>query len=173
MDVPTIPSRSLKRTYSSVGNVASVASATDIFLINGVAGKPISVTRVEVTGVHTTAGLVDVSLVRRSTANSGGTSAATTIVPHDSSSPAAGAVMLQYTANPTPGTLVGAIKRAYTPVGPAATSIALPSFTFEAGLNGQPIRLNGVAEGLAVNLGGVTVTGGSFTCRIEWVEEVN
>ena len=67
--------------YAATALLASAATPTDIAILPGSASKTILVTKVIVSGTKTTAGLVDVLLIKRSTANSGGTSAAMTAVP--------------------------------------------------------------------------------------------
>lgn len=158
------------KTYSATINVAAAGSATDIGLINGNASNTCYVTKILISGIQTTAGLVDVVLIKRSTANSGGTSGAGTAVPHDSTDAAASSVVLGYTANPTPGTTVGNVRRGYLVAGALATSVVNEILTWEFGDKGRPIILRGVAQGLAVNLNAVTVTGGIFTITFEWFE---
>lgn len=172
MEVATKPAETFKRTYTAVGNAASALTATDIAILPGNATTQVWVTRVEVSGVQTTAGEVDILLIKRATANSGGTSAAMPAVPHDAGDAAAVSVPLIYTANPTPGTTVGTIKRNYHAVAPAASGTVDTPYVWEGGYLGKGIKLMGVAEGLAVNLNGVTVTGGAFSVKFEWREEL-
>lgn len=150
---------------------ASVATATDICTITGSATKTVRVTQVEVSGVQTTAGVISLFLIKRGAANSGGTSADITEVPMDSASAAATATVLTYTANPTINGTVGNIWAGKILV-PAPASVAdsalLADYTWR---NTQAVVLRGIAQVLAVNLGGVTVTGGSFHCNFEWTEE--
>lgn len=157
------------KTYSASDSVAAAASATDIFTITGNATTTVYVTKVIVSGIQTTAGLAEVLLVKRSTANTGGTSTAVTAVPHDANDAAASATLLKYTANPTTGTPVGTIRRGYNPIA-GATSVVNPLVTYEFGDKGRPIILRGTAQVLAVNLNGVTLTGGTFDVAIEWFE---
>jgi hypothetical protein len=156
-------------TYSASTNVASAAAATDIAILPGSATRTVFVTKVIISGIQTTGGLNDILLIKRSTANSGGTSAEMTAVPHDSADSAATAAPLSYTANPTTGTPVGTFRRGYVPLG-AATSIVNPLVGFDFGDKGKPITLNGVAQGLAVNLNGATIAGGTFDIVFEWFE---
>lgn len=159
-----------QNTYSTAFNVASAASATDIAVISGSATKTTYVQRVIVTGIQTTAGLAEVLLIKRSTADTGGTSSAPGIVPHDSSNAAATSIVLAYTANPGAlGTAVGTFRRAYAPIA-GVTSVVNPIVVFDFGDKGQAITLRGVAQQLAVNLNGVTITGGTFDIVIEWYE---
>jgi len=157
------------KTYSASANISSAASATDIFTITGNASTNVFVTKVIISGIQTTAGLTDIQLVKRSTANSGGTSSAVTAIPHDSGDAAASATLLAYTANPTTGNAVGSVRRGYVPIA-GATSVVNPVVVFDFGGLGKPITLIGTSQVLAVNLGGVTVTGGTFDIAIEWFE---
>jgi hypothetical protein len=73
-----------KATFSAgqVGLVVA-SSATDIFTITGAAGRKIKVLRIEVSGIATAAGTQPYSVVKRTTANTGGTSAALSAVAHE------------------------------------------------------------------------------------------
>lgn len=172
----------VKATYSAakVGLVPA-SSATDIFTITGSATKTIRVTRIEITATTTSAtpAALDVLLLKRSTANTSGTSTGSpTPVPHDSANGAVSATVLAYTANPTTGTLVGtAIRNAkffqtlatYTATDfPAKDSLAWDFGNRPA----QAIVLRGTGDVLAVNLNGVTATAtASFDLAVEFTEE--
>lgn len=159
-----------KKTYSASTNVAAAAAATDIFTISGNATTVVYLTKIIISGIQTTAGLADVQLIKRSTADTGGTSGAVTAVPHDSADAAAAATLLAYTANPGAlGTAVGTFRRGYLPVA-GATSVVNPVVIFDFGDKGRPVTLRGVAEQIAVNLGGATLTGGTFDIVAEWFE---
>ena len=158
------------RTYScSSGAIAVALTATDIFTITGNATTTVFVTKVTVGGTQTTGGMALVKLIKRSTANSAGTSTAGVNVPHDSSDAAASATTLVYTANPTTGSVVGTI-RSQSVAFSAAAGTTNNVQTFELGDKGRPVTLRGTAQVLAVNLNGVTVTGGSLNIDIEWVK---
>lgn len=162
-----------KATYSaSVVGLASAASATDIFTITGSNTKTIRITYLSVSGSTTSgSGLLDnVVLIKRSTANSGGTSAASTAVAHDSNNAAASATVLGYTANPTLGTAVGTVRSNRV----AFQAAGVPSATVVWDWGTRPseaIVLRGIAQVFAVNLSSTTVTGGVFNIDIEWTEE--
>jgi hypothetical protein len=64
---------------------------------------------------------------------------------------------------------VGTIRRGYLPVA-GATSVVNPIVVFDFGDKGKEIVLRGVAQQLAVNLNGATITGGAFDINIEWFE---
>lgn len=157
------------RTYSCAVNVAAAAAATDIATITGSATTTVFVTKVVISGIQTTAGLNDVLLIKRSTADTGGTSAAGTALPHDSGDAAATATVLAYTANPTTGTTVAALRRNYLPIA-GVTSVVNPVVEYKFGELGRPLILRGIAQVLAVNLNGATITGGTFDVNFEWFE---
>lgn len=148
------------------------ASATDIFELLGSASKTVKLLRLELSGVQTAAGIVTVNLIKRGAADSGGTAVNATIVPLDSSNAAGTAVARHYTANPTINNTVGNIVARKVLI-PAAASVAsnINNLLFDALAFGQPIVLRGAAESLAINLGGVTVTGGSAHVSALWTEE--
>ncbi len=162
-----------KATYSaSIIGLASAALATDIFSITGSATKTICIRSIRISAVQTTASQVNVVVLKRSTANTAGTSTAPTKVAHDSTSIAATATVLAYTANPTVGALVGNIRAARMFVPGAATASDAAGLDIAIGVNeeSQPVTLRGIAEVMSVNLNGVTVAAGSFNVAIEWTE---
>lgn len=160
-------------TYSAgfVGLVPP-ASATDIFTITGSATKTVRIKFIQMSASTTSGSGVafNLSIVKRSTANSGGTSTTATAVPHDSTSAAGTAVVRGYTANPTVGTLVGVVRATRTEAVTAGTSRQIGEYTF-SNKNDQSIVLRGTSEVLAVNLNGASVTGPVVGCSIEWTEE--
>ena len=158
------------KTFRGVANVTAAALATDIAILPGNATNTVQLLRVIISAIETTAGLVDVLLIKRSTANTGGTSTGITAVPLDAADAAAVSAPLQYTANPTPGTAVGTIARGYLQAAPLATGVSGAPLVFDFGQYGKPVILSGVAQGIAVNLNGVTVTGGIFSITFEWLE---
>ncbi len=91
-------------------NLAVASGATDFLTIVGSSTKKIEVLKITLGGLATALTVADIVLLKRSTANSGGTSTAPTAVPLDSNDIAASAAVKAYTANPaTLGTLVGNI----------------------------------------------------------------
>jgi hypothetical protein len=158
------------------------SSPTDIFTITGGATVVVHVTHIEISGVTDSAVAVaaDCQLVRRSTANSGGTSTnSPAIVPFDSADTAV-ATVLSYTANPTLGTLVGTARAALR-----AQKLMLTLGTYTAtdfppvapiiwdfhDMQGKDIVLRGTGEVLAVNLNATSLVGTvSLNISIEWYE---
>lgn len=158
-----------KAAYSMAFTVVPAATATDIFQLIGSATKTVEVTKIIISGTQTTGGAVDVYLSKRSTANTGGTSTSATAVVHNSNDAVATAVGTIYTANPTTGTPVGNVW---------IEAIAIPGITVTTnditeiifGVNSKPIVLNGVAQALAINLNGVTITGGALKITVDVLE---
>lgn len=169
--IPT--TTSARSSYAaSTGYFTPVATPTDVVSIFGSASKTIRVLRVTVTSTQTTAGVNQWFLLKRSTANTGGTPTAATGVPLDSGNAAATAVVNQYTANPTTGSLVGKVKVSNI-LSPAPASVSGgESILHEELYNGQGIVLRGTAEGLVLNFNGAAVpTGLSMAVNIFWTEE--
>jgi hypothetical protein len=171
-------------TYAATKiGLVPAASPTDVFTITGAANVVVHVTHIEISGITDSAVAVaaDCQLVRRSTANSGGTSTnSPALVPFDSTNAAASATVLSYTANPTLGTLVGTARAALR-----AQKLMLTLGTYTAtdfppvapivwdfsDTQGQAIILRGTGEVLAVNLNAVTLVGTvSLNISVEWIE---
>src|SRR6184192_3490501 len=99
----------IKASYSAAVNAhAPAATPTDWFTIQGSATKTIRITRIKIRGRATAASQYRVSLIKYSVFLTGGTPAAVTMVPDDSSDPAASALVQTWAGGlPTPGTAVG------------------------------------------------------------------
>lgn len=158
-------------TYSAAaGSFNLAALATDIFTITGSGTKTISITEISIS--FTGGGeIVFCQLLKRSTANSAGTATTLTNVPHDSTNAAATATVKAYTANPTLGTLVGAVRvdRVNSPLPSSSTQPGESVFAFGVKLN-QPITLRGTGEVLAFNFNAVTLLSGTAVAYVEWTE---
>lgn len=156
-------------TYSASAAVTLAAAATDFFTITGSASTTVFITKIAISGIQTTGGVSPVSIIKRSTANSGGTSSDIAEIPHDSSDAAASATVLAYTANPTLGSTVGTIRQRNVPfTGTTATTNGNVPIDF--GQSGRPVVLRGTGQVLALNLGGATLAGGVAYVDIEWYE---
>ena len=165
--LPAMRPASYRATTGAAG-VASAASATDIFTISGNATNTILLTYLEITCTETTAGQVAVQLIRRSTADSAGTSTTITASQDDSTNAAPSSVVLSYTANPTLGTTVANVKSGIFGCMAPATATANDLFVFNG--RQKPLVLRGTAQQLTVNLNGATVTSGTFRITVEWLE---
>lgn len=120
--------------------------------------------------------------LKRSTANTGGTSANNTIIPLDSRHTPT-AVPKQYTANPTTGTLVGPISTIMVMgIGNYGYNVPNPGVVapqsgpnkmmvmWDNGDNRGPLTLRGTAEGVVLNGNGVAPPG-TLSVQCIWSEE--
>jgi hypothetical protein len=169
-----VETESAKATYGVSGLLNTpAATTTDFLTITGSATKTVRIKRIALSGAATTAGSLLISLVRRSTANSGGTSTAPTRVQHDTADAAPTATVALYSANPTAvGTAVGNIHggRLFLNVATTATPDRLV-FEFST-RNDEAIVLRGTGQILAVNFNAFAVpAGGAVDFDIEWTEE--
>ena len=163
---------SSKATYVASGTVVPVTGATDLVTIIGSATKLVKLMRVIFSGTIVTAAINgSVSLVKRSTADTAGTSTAPTIIPLDSNNAAATAVLAAYTANPTLGTTVGTIWQAKYLYQIAASGNPTV-LTIDFSQLGQTGTLRGVAQQLALNLNAVAfASAGSVDYSFVFTEE--
>jgi hypothetical protein len=142
----------------------------DVFTITGSATRVVHVTRMALMTVQTSAGMNAWALVKRSTANSGGTSVLVTAVPADDAFPAATATVRQYTANPTAGALIGNVWSGRV-AAPAPASAVTDSEVSPLTDRISPITLSGTADVLAWNFGGVALPAGlSVQASVWWTE---
>ena len=164
--------------YASIGNTPA-ATPTDLFTINGSATKTVRVKSIKLNGVATAAGNMPVALIRRSTADTGGTVTNPTPIKHDTLNDAnATASLGLYTANPAAlGTVIGtngiiAAQRLFFAV--TATGQPFPTvFDFATRMD-KALILRGAADQLAVNLQGAAVpAGGVVDIEIEWEEDLS
>ena len=160
-------------TYSaSVRQLATAATATDIFEIAGAGRKLIKILHLQFSGVATAAGAFSFGLLLRDSPNSAGTSTAPTAIPHDPRDPPAAASLKAYTANPTVGNSVGTMQLIRATVTTAAGAITQPNYEFRvAEYKGKPVTLVGDGGTLAINLASTTITGGAIDIDITWTEE--
>jgi len=161
----------MKPTYSATAILSPAATANDVCLLRGSATKTLKVRRVIVGGVASAAVSEPVSIIKHSSAPVGGTTTVMTAVPYDSASSAATGLADIYTANATsPGVVVGALADVYLQFG--VTTASFPAYAYTFGELGSPAVLRGVAQTLAVNLGGGTKpTGLLLSCTFEWTED--
>lgn len=146
----------------------------DVATITGSASKTVKVTHTCLTGVQTNAGVNSWFIIKRSAANSGGTSTDVTEVPSDSNSEAASATVLNYTVNPTTSSPVGLIwSGKVVAAAPAGSAGNLQGVCVDlTELYGQPIVLRGTGEVLAWNFGGAALPAGlSIHVTFAWTEE--
>lgn len=144
------------------------SSTTDNAVLPGNASNTVLVTRVLVTCTQTTAGIVTLSVIKRSAADTSGTSSAFTVVPDDSTFASGVSAPLSYTGTgPTAGTAVGNVDTAQ--FGCNASTTAGPNDIYILDRRLKPIVLRGTAQQLALNFGGA-ITGGTLTVTYEYEE---
>ena len=172
-----------RQTFAAASSyTAPAASTTDFWTIYGSSTKTIKVLRVEVAYTTSYTPAADkYFLIRRSTANSGGTSTLLTNVPLDSTNASGTAAVRIYTDNPSSlGTSVGNIATGRIiscsdAIGSwaliAASSGAI--VVFDSKIAGQPIVLRGTEQGLCLNFNGVAPasTPSSIAVTVYWTEE--
>lgn len=173
----TSASANTRSLYSAtMQTLTPAATPTDLVILNGSATKTIRLLKLELSGNQTTQSIDTFLLIKRSAANSGGTSTTPTVIPFDSTSAAGTGVFRAYSANPTVlGSSVGnlASARVYIPA-VAATATGAVGYTWDFKqsefLGGVVLR--GTAEGLAVNFAGLALPGGlTLSITMTWSEE--
>lgn len=170
--VLAVSTESSKTTYSvGVTGFTPAATATDFWQIIGSNTKTVRVQRISISGFATAAITQDIQLIKRSTANTGGTPSALTIVPYDANDAAPTAVVNTFAANPSPlGTSLGIARSAKLNLGAtgAAGSIVWDFST----RNTKGLVLRGVAQSLNLNWNGAAIPGGTtLDIDVEFTEE--
>lgn len=169
--VPSVNTEGTRATYSAASlGLTPAATATDFFQIVGSASKTVRVTRVQISGLATAAATNDIQLVKRTAANTGGTSASVSIAQHDSNSAAPSATVNSYSANPSALGAGVAIRGEKLNLGAAgAAGVIVWDFTTR---NSQGLVLRGVAQSLNLNWNGAAVPSGTLLdIDVEWTEE--
>lgn len=162
--------------YSSGAGYTAYATPTDMLTLSGSDTKVIRIYNMRMQ-VHTTAAaLQSIQVIKRSTANSGGTSSTPSIFPVDSGLPAATGVVRLYTAAPAGlGTAVGTgynFVLSATPTSvPGLVQSGSPFPIHFADSFPTPIILRGSNESLCLNYAGAALTAG-FTAwwDVLWTE---
>lgn len=156
-----------------ISGINPAVNPTDLLVIQGSASKIVRIKSIVLAGTATTATNVIVNIVRRSSANTGGTTTPIPAVSRDTGNDTSVAVVTLYTANPTTtGNLVGAIDGGRLNLAPAANG-AIDRLIFQyTWQNDQAFTLRSAAEFLTINLGGVSSPGGGvLDVSLAWTEE--
>jgi len=162
-----------KRTYSSAFAVSTATTAAqDWSTITGSASNQIHVKEIACWGtVATTAQLETISLIKRSTLDTGGTPVVATLVPMDSGQIAATAAVNSYTVAPTSkGTVVGTVRiiQLFLPLNTSQPA----TFDWVFGVNDdQDLILNSATETLGLNSLTVGTNSETFNCFMKWEEQ--
>lgn len=150
-------------TYACSVQFDPAAAATDAFTITGSATKTVRVRYLSLDAVSTANSQLPVFLVKRGSADTGGTSTSPTAVPLDSADPAGTAVCTAYTANPTLGTTIGAVRTTTQPFTSSSSAIPPEVMRFGAPHGDKSLVLRGTSQQLAVNYAGATIPSGAWT----------
>lgn len=157
------------------------ASATDVICLAGSATKTIAVQQIKLSGSAGTLVTLPITLVRRASADTGGTPASTTANPantigkRDTANATATATPVSYTANPTIGdsspTYIdsASLTLPVTSAGVVTVPLAFNYF-FENSQLLQPPILKGIAQQLCLNFNAVSITSGVLNGVITWTE---
>lgn len=163
-----------KQSFSaSISGLIAAAGATDILAIVGVSNRAITINRIMISGTASAAAAIPISIIKRSTPDTGGASTLLTGVAMDSRDPAAPqAVISAYTANPALGVSLGSIAAARMILSSTSASVGInPTvFDWERMYKKLP-ALVGAGESLCLSYGGATAAGNTLDISVEWTEE--
>ena len=161
-----------KVTCSAGFDATRYTPATDVFAIIGSSNKTVRITSIVVTGTATANSPADVLLVKRSTANSGGTPTEITPTNYDSSDPACTASVVKYAAAPTLGALIGVVRDTKMTLNAPGAAAMYPLVWDFGTRNQRALVLRGANELAALNWqGAATPAGMDLSVTIEWTEE--
>jgi len=152
-------------------NLANTA-AGDLFCLTGSASQVVRVQRVSISGQTNNATTVDMSLVLRSSLNTGGTPTTVPVIPSDGLDPPATASVTAYGTAPVAGTTVGTIRAQNYQMSAAnqgGTTIAvvwLPTPRTQ-----ELAVLRGATNTLCIATSGLT--GGSWDISVHWLESAS
>lgn len=158
----------IKGAYSASLVLASLpAAATDIFVVQGQT-KNLEIKSITMVGVSENATYIDVSILKRSTNDSVGTT--TIAVPHDGADAAPTGRIHTYASNPTLGTLVGAIDTFPLTIKDGVLSPCVV-YHREYGDDTKPIVLRAnTQDTLAVNINNASLTDTTIYITIIFTE---
>lgn len=163
-----------KATYTAViHGLALATNATDIVTLTA---APSVVAKILEASVLVFAGgsaaYVDVSIVKRSAANSGGTSGSVTPTPMKTDNPAAAVAVASYTVNPDSlGASLGIIQTKKIAAPTSVTPVVTVPAQFKFGDDsGQALTIEG-SEVAAINLNAAVPASSSADVFVRWTEE--
>ena len=154
-------------------NLAPAATPTDLITISGSATKITRIRSIVITGTATAASNIQVSLVHRTSANTGGTFTAQALTNRDRTDDAPTSTLNLYTANPTGlGTPAGVVDGGRLNLAPAANG-GIDRLLLQYGwLNDKAPTLRLATDILAINLGGIAwPAGGNLDVAIVLTED--
>ena len=136
---------------------------TDVIVIRGSATKTLKIQSIIISAESNTASALSASIIRRTTAPTGGTSTTLIGTPHDISDGSASASVSFYTVNPTVGTVYGAgngfLGCQQLICGNNGAVQAIPvKWNFGGEMDVKPIILRGINDYICISLGGASYT---------------
>lgn len=142
-----------QQTYSSAVLNQAYTVSGDIYCIIGSATKIVKIKGIRISAVATAGIVGDVSLIIRSSLNTGGGLASVPIIAHDSNNSIATASVNSFTSAPTTGTPVGVIRTKKLAVGTSGNSAITTEGLFQFSVYwDQPIVIRNSNRALCVNV---------------------
>jgi hypothetical protein len=161
----------LPYSYTASTNSFSIATSTnDAMAICGNAQHIVEVYGIRASCTQTTAGIIQIGIVKRSSAYSGVWSTASVVAESSNYTGSRSTATFFTSANLVVGTLVGYLD-SYK-LGCMATGTATPNdiYISPADWRMKPIILNSASECVAINLNGATITGGTMSATFDFEE---
>ena len=159
---------------SVVGLAVPQTGVMDAVCISGSATRIVRIKRITVSGIDATAQAVGVSLVKRTTANTGGTSTSPTPGALDSTSAAPTASLKAYTVAPTPGTLAATLRSQVIALNTANVAAVSPvswDYSMSPESLSQEIVLRSASESACINFpAAFTTAGPTLNVDVTWTE---
>lgn len=158
-------------TYATTdGNIANTGAGDIFCLSNTSATRYLYINEIHTNGTATAALVVNVNVIKRSTAASGGTPVAESIIPFSNNNPATVATAVGYTVSPTPGTAIGTIMSHKVAIGVQGNTASISDAEFLFGNKAdQAIRI-GNGHSLCVNVAAAGA-GASWAVYMKWTEQ--
>lgn len=156
-------------SYSCATMIQPATTPTDVLTISGNSSTTIRLSKITISGRNLLPTTATVSLIARSSADTGGTYTNPSIVPHDPNAMAASAIVSTYTANPTLGNSIGILRTSNLEFpNTGGNSVPLLVWDFSTEILHRPVLRNG-SQQFCINLGGTSVS--VIHISIEWTEE--
>lgn len=158
-------------SYAAADAAIANTGAGNILCLYGSATKTIYINVIHATASATSATEANASVIKYSTAQSGGTPVAETVVPLDSSNAAGTAVATAYSVSPTPGTAVGTVGVHKIAIGVQGNTANTTEALWEYGIRSdQALVLRGTSQGACINVSAAG-SGGVWAAYMKWTEQ--
>lgn len=159
------------RMYGAATTTFSRATAGDLLCITGSASKTVKVKQFAVGAVSNSMTSTDLSIILRSTLDTGGTPTTLTNTAFNSTNAASASVVTVYATAPTAGTTIGTVDaHKYTAVVTNTDKLRATTDMFNFGaVYDQQLTLNGATQ--AACLAVSAVSNGSWNASVRWSEE--